>query len=87
MLDRCLAAPPERRFACEAHQKRAPPTMKYCFLNLSDEELALVMKASEPIRVEDRGEFLREVAERMNGDDTVLAKVLAEVRRKFLGER
>jgi hypothetical protein len=53
---------------------------------LTDEQLASVMAAAEPLRVGDRDAFLRAVAERLQGHeigDGLVGRVVAETQRDF----
>ena len=53
---------------------------------LTDEQLAIIRRAAEPLHPRDRGAFLETVAELLNGHelgDGVVARAAAEAQRRF----
>ena len=55
-------------------------------IKLTDEQLAVIMAAAEPLPVADRDPFLQDVAERLRGHeigDGLIHRVIAEAQRKY----
>ena len=55
-------------------------------IRLTDEQLAVIMTAAEPLPVADRDPFLRDVAERLQGHeigDGIIHRVIAEVQHRY----
>ena len=66
---------------------RKLPAAKPCPIAISDSQLAMIMRACEPILPADRDPFLRALAHRLQGEpelgDGVVGRAIRELQREF----